>query len=369
MTVRKTEMTSISSAWFIFFSTIPTFRNRWVGAFLANRKIKVVPTVNWGDEATFDFCFEGVAKGSAVAVSTYMASEHNNRSDQKEWFLKGYNEMLRRIEPEVIICYHVPFPELEGNIVHVDYDLSSWKHEEDDVGKAHEGIRIVKRTGCVVFDKGGGSAFGGEWRPSKAEDERFLGKPGEIKETTMRNGEKFSTKIGDDGRASFERHWTDHNRSHTGHTNPNDHEITWDPDRGSPRLGPPINYPNGDYPIFKRFEVNKDMSRIVDLRNEPPDAMNFKTISEFKWCLHDGGEVQFLYQEKSYTILPTYPGYNIGEGYRLVGDKPFNVGDNQLVANVAGHDYDTVERLLDHVIEGVKLRKIITQVEVTERTI
>jgi len=29
-----------------------------------------------------------------VAVSTYMVSEHDNRCDQKEFFLKGYREML-----------------------------------------------------------------------------------------------------------------------------------------------------------------------------------------------------------------------------------------------------------------------------------
>ena len=78
--------------------------------------------------------------------------------------------MLRRIEPSVIICYHTPFPEMQGNIVHVDYELSSWKHDEDDLAKAaaesSESIRIVKHTGYVIFDdfftsKGGGSATEG----------------------------------------------------------------------------------------------------------------------------------------------------------------------------------------------------------------
>ena len=41
-----------------------------------------------------------------------MASEHDNRQAQKEWFMAGYNEMLRRIEPEKIICYNTPFPEM-----------------------------------------------------------------------------------------------------------------------------------------------------------------------------------------------------------------------------------------------------------------
>lgn len=104
------------------------FRNRWCGAYWASKGIRVVPTVNWGDESTFDFCFEGSEKGSVVAVSTYMASEHDNRCDQKEWFMTGYNELLRRIDPERIICYNTPFPEMQGNIIYVDYERSSWKY-------------------------------------------------------------------------------------------------------------------------------------------------------------------------------------------------------------------------------------------------
>ena len=104
------------------------FRNRWCGAYWASKGIRVIPTVNWGGESTFDFCFDGIEKGSVVAVSTYMASEHDHRCDQKEWFMTGYNEMLRRIEPEKIICYNTPFPEMQGNIIYVDYERSSWKY-------------------------------------------------------------------------------------------------------------------------------------------------------------------------------------------------------------------------------------------------
>lgn len=102
-----------------------TFRNRWCGAYFASKGIKVIPTISWGDTNTFDFCFEGIPKGSTVAVSTFMVSEHRNHKDQKDFFMKAYNEMLRRIEPEQIICYNHPFPEMKGNIIFVDYELSS----------------------------------------------------------------------------------------------------------------------------------------------------------------------------------------------------------------------------------------------------
>lgn len=86
-----------------------TFRNRWCGAYWAEKGLRVIPTVSWGNENTFEFCFLGIPKGSTVAVSTYMVSEHDNRCDQKDFFMKGYREMLRQIEPERIICYNTPY--------------------------------------------------------------------------------------------------------------------------------------------------------------------------------------------------------------------------------------------------------------------
>ena len=43
------------------------FRNRWCGAYWASKGLRVIPTVNWGDESSFDFCFEGIEKGSVVS--------------------------------------------------------------------------------------------------------------------------------------------------------------------------------------------------------------------------------------------------------------------------------------------------------------
>lgn len=41
----------------------------------------------------------------------------NNRFN----FMNGYNEMLKRIEPEKVICFGKPFDEMKGNIITVDY--------------------------------------------------------------------------------------------------------------------------------------------------------------------------------------------------------------------------------------------------------
>ena len=36
-------------------------------------------------------------------------------------FMKGYNAMIDSIEPSAIICFGVPYPEMKGNIIKIDY--------------------------------------------------------------------------------------------------------------------------------------------------------------------------------------------------------------------------------------------------------
>ncbi len=90
------------------------FKNRWCGAYWQKQGMKVIPTISWGSIPCMDFCFDGVEKGSIVAVSTY------TREDNKEGFMLGYNKMMQKIEPSAIICYGMPFPEMRGNIKVID---------------------------------------------------------------------------------------------------------------------------------------------------------------------------------------------------------------------------------------------------------
>ncbi len=185
--------------------------DRTVRFYIEEELISPVYTENYLGRKTFDFSELDIEKGSTVAVSTYMATEHDHRQDQKEWFMPGYNEMLRQIEPERIICYNTPFPEMNGNIVYVDYDRSSWRYMNYERSLPKEDLDCYKIGGAIHQEcdimapyrigKGGGSAYGGKWRlgPNKPEDKRYLGEPGSINTTTMRNGEVFQTKIGADG--------------------------------------------------------------------------------------------------------------------------------------------------------------------------
>lgn len=95
-------------------------KNRWVGAYWQNEGLSVVPTIAWSTARSFDFCFDAVEKNGTVAVG--MIGCKGN----KLGFMRGYNEMLTRLEPENIIVFGTPFPEMEGNIISVDY-MSSRK--------------------------------------------------------------------------------------------------------------------------------------------------------------------------------------------------------------------------------------------------
>ena len=350
------------------------FRNRWCGAYWASKGIRVIPTVNWGDESTFDFCFEGIKKGSVVAVSTYMASEHGNRCDQKEWFMAGYNEMLRRIEPAKIICYNTPFPEMQGDIVYVDYERSSWKYMSYERSHTSENLESFKIGGQSMYihdtiapfidvplTKGGGSAYGGKWKPAKTEDERFLGKPGEIKQTHSvgkRGGYDRETKIGDDGRAVMERHHTDHDTPSV-QSDPHDHIIDWS--GGFPKPGPPINYPNGA-PEFKRFGGIRQMAYA---RTNSLEENRFKTISDFRWCVNCGGEIQFEWKGLVYGIFPKL---------QKTPDAPLQMLISQVHIDpedmAASEKWcDTADDVLEYMVSGDRLRDVITQVTVWDRTI
>lgn len=95
-------------------------KNRWVGAYWQDKGLTVIPTISWSDSRSFEFCFDGVEQGGTVAVGM-IGCKHS-----RVGFMRGYNEMLRRLRPEKIVVFGKPFPEMEGNILSVDY-LSSRK--------------------------------------------------------------------------------------------------------------------------------------------------------------------------------------------------------------------------------------------------
>ncbi len=89
--------------------------NRWCGAYWQSKGLVVVPTISWSTSRSFDFSFDGVEQNSIVAIGM-IGCKTNHLG-----FMRGYNKMLERISPKAILCLGKPFPEMEGNIITVDY--------------------------------------------------------------------------------------------------------------------------------------------------------------------------------------------------------------------------------------------------------
>lgn len=106
------------------FSTFPDFplavnifnhyRKHWLARYWQDRGITVIPSICWGDESSFDWCFDGEPVGGIVAVSDVGCKK---TEEAQNGFKRGYNEMLKRLNPSKVILYtNVIKNDYAGNI-------------------------------------------------------------------------------------------------------------------------------------------------------------------------------------------------------------------------------------------------------------
>lgn len=91
------------------------YMNRWLGCLWQSYYCTVLPVISWWGEDTFDICFSGAEKKSIVIISTLGCS------DNQEVFLRGFNEMKKRIDPPLIIVYGNMISGMTGRFVNVKY--------------------------------------------------------------------------------------------------------------------------------------------------------------------------------------------------------------------------------------------------------
>lgn len=92
------------------------FRKHWIGAYMQVHGINVVPTISWSDKESYDWCFDGEPKYGVVAVSSVGCM---NNEEKKQMFMDGYEEMIKRLEPETILFYGNVPESCSGNIVNI----------------------------------------------------------------------------------------------------------------------------------------------------------------------------------------------------------------------------------------------------------
>ena len=96
------------------------YRRQWCGAYWQSLGLDVIPDVVWGDEESFKYCFEGIPKGGTVAVSSVGVSRDGDWNGRNgNMFKVGYDEMMRRIQPETVLYYGDLIDGLEGNIIRI----------------------------------------------------------------------------------------------------------------------------------------------------------------------------------------------------------------------------------------------------------
>ena len=96
------------------------YLNRAVGYYLSQQGLYVVPNIRWGDERTYkvDFlgekvAFQGVDKHSIVSIGTY---GQIRSAESKRYFREGLEEMLKELEPEVVLVYGSMPAEIFGGL-------------------------------------------------------------------------------------------------------------------------------------------------------------------------------------------------------------------------------------------------------------
>lgn len=112
------------------------YRKHWLTAYWQEKGLTVIPTIRWGYEDTYDFCFDGEPINSIVAVSNIGC---NQETDMKKMWRDGYEEMLERLQPKEILVYTNSFDYLPGNVHYIKYDIDKHiqgiddtKEEDDD---------------------------------------------------------------------------------------------------------------------------------------------------------------------------------------------------------------------------------------------
>ena len=102
------------------------YRKHWLGAYWQQNGVKVIPTISWSDESSFDWCFDGEPVGGMVAVSS-VGTQHNKTATRL--FELGYREMMERLKPSTVIMYGLIPDCCFGNIVPVRAFTTKWRDD------------------------------------------------------------------------------------------------------------------------------------------------------------------------------------------------------------------------------------------------
>ena len=100
------------------------YRKHWVGAYLQNEGLTVIPTIRASrDERSFEWYLDGEPEKGIVIIS----SMWTNDQESLDYFKREYNTMYDKLNPCKVFLYGKNIEGLQGNIEHLEtYTREKW---------------------------------------------------------------------------------------------------------------------------------------------------------------------------------------------------------------------------------------------------
>lgn len=84
-----------------------TYLVRYVSRLWQEMGIDVIPDINWADEQSYEYCFDGIPKNAPIASIQCRTTNAGTSlfAESKKFFLKGLRTALERLAPEKLLIY------------------------------------------------------------------------------------------------------------------------------------------------------------------------------------------------------------------------------------------------------------------------
>lgn len=121
------------------------YRKHWLAAYWQLHGLTVYPTISWSTPESYDWCFDGEPVGGVVAVSSVGVC---NDKGAMRLFLRGYEEMMRRLSPNWVIFYGKVPAECDWNVIRIkphqdEINERAKSHKRREQEKVWENFAIV----------------------------------------------------------------------------------------------------------------------------------------------------------------------------------------------------------------------------------